>query len=58
MLSSRVSTILTVEMSAGQMVEDVRLAVGDRAETPFYGELGGLVPTPKDILREVKRYVS
>lgn len=57
-LSSRVSTILTVEMSAGQMVEDVRLAVADRAETPFYGELGGLVPTPKDILREVKRNVS
>jgi len=57
-LSRRVSTVLTVEMSAGQMVEDVRLAVADRAQTPFYGELGGLVPTPKDILREVKRYVS
>ena len=57
-LSSRVNTILTVEMSAGQMVEDVRLAVGDQAETPFYGELGGLVPTPKDILREVKRNAS
>lgn len=57
-LSSRVKTILTVEMSSGQMVEDVRLAVADRAETPFYGELGGLVPTPKDILREVKRNVS
>ena len=40
------------------MVEDVRLAVADRAETPFYGELGGLVPAPKDILREVKRNVS
>ena len=53
-LSSRVHTILTVEMSAGQMAEDVRLAVADRAETPFYGVLGGLVPTPKDILREVK----
>jgi 2-oxoglutarate ferredoxin oxidoreductase subunit alpha len=57
-LSGQVSTILTVEMSAGQMVEDVRLAVADRAETPFYGELGGVVPTPKDILREVKRNVS
>jgi len=57
-LSSRVNTILTVEMSAGQMVEDVRLAVAERANTPFYGELGGLVPTPKDILREVKRNVS
>jgi len=57
-LSSRVSTILTVELSAGQMVEDVRLAVAGRVDTPFYGTLGGLVPTPKDILREVKRYVD
>jgi 2-oxoglutarate ferredoxin oxidoreductase subunit alpha len=57
-LSRRVSTIFTVELSFGQMVEDVRLAVADRADTPFYGELGGLVPTPNDILREVKRNVS
>jgi 2-oxoglutarate ferredoxin oxidoreductase subunit alpha len=57
-LSGQVNTILTVEMSAGQMVEDVRLAVADRAKTPFYGEVGGLVPTPKDILREVKRHVN
>ena len=57
-LSQRVDTILTVEMNFGQMVEDVRLAVAERAETPFYGELGGLVPSPRDILREVKRYAS
>ncbi len=57
-LSGRVGTILTVEMNAGQMVEDVRLAVAERAETPFYGQLGGLVPSPNDILREVKRYAG
>ncbi len=57
-LSRRVGTILTVEMNAGQMVEDVRLAVAERAETPFYGQLGGLVPSPNDILREVKRYAG
>jgi 2-oxoglutarate/2-oxoacid ferredoxin oxidoreductase subunit alpha len=55
-VSGRVDTVLTVEMNAGQMVEDVRLAVCERAETPFYGVLGGLVPSPRDILREVKRY--
>jgi 2-oxoglutarate ferredoxin oxidoreductase subunit alpha len=57
-LAGRVGTILTVELSAGQMLEDVRLAVADRAQTPFYGVLGGLVPTPNDILTEVKRNVS
>jgi len=55
-LSERVKTVLTVEMSAGQMWEDVRLAVGDRAETPFYGELGGVVPTPRAILNEVRTH--
>ncbi len=53
-----VSTVLTLELSAGQMWEDVQLAVGQRADTPFYGELGGVVPTPRQILKEVKRYVS
>ena len=56
-LTSRAKTVLTVEMSAGQMVEDVRLAVAERAATPFYGEMGGVVPTPREILDEVKRHV-
>ena len=56
-LSDTARTILTVEMSAGQMWEDVRLAVAERAETPFYGETGGVVPTPRAILNEVKKYV-
>lgn len=55
-LSDRVSTVLTVEMSAGQMWEDVRLAVAERAATPFYGEMGGIVPTPRGILSEVKKH--
>ena len=49
-------TVLTVEMSAGQMWEDVRLAVAERADTPFFGEMGGIVPTPRSILNEVKKY--
>ncbi len=55
-LASRAKTVLTVEMSAGQMWEDVRLAVAERAATPFYGEMGGVVPTPREILDEVKRH--
>ena len=57
-LASRVKAVLTVEMSAGQMWEDVRLAVGEQAETPFFGELGGVVPTPRGILQEVKRHAG
>jgi len=55
-LSERMDIVLTVEMSAGQMWEDVRLAVGERAKTPFYGEMGGVVPTPRGILSEVKKH--
>ncbi len=57
-ISAQVPTVLTLELSAGQMWEDVRLAVEQRAQTPFFGELGGVVPTPRQILSEVKRYVS
>lgn len=56
-LASRVPVVLTVELSAGQMWEDVRLSVEGRAKTPFYGELGGVVPTPEEILSEVKKHV-
>ncbi len=57
-LADRVDTVLSVEMSAGQMWEDVRLAVAERAATPFYGELGGVVPTPRGILNEVRKHAS
>ncbi len=57
-LADRVDTVLTVEMSAGQMWEDVRLAVAERAKTPFYGEMGGVVPTPLTILNEVRKHAN
>ncbi|MFW6006010.1 MAG: 3-methyl-2-oxobutanoate dehydrogenase subunit VorB [Candidatus Bipolaricaulota bacterium] len=49
-LSKRVDTVLTLEMNSGQMVEDVRLSVGSEVNTPFYGEMGGVVPTPERIV--------
>ena len=44
---------LCVEMSTGQMIEDVKLAVGDKAEVHFFGRTGGIVPTPKEILNKI-----
>ena len=49
---------LSVEMSCGQMVEDVRLAVNGRKVVDFYGRSGGMVPHPEDILEEVKRILG
>ena len=46
---------LTVEMSLGQMVEDVKLAVAGKAPVLFYGRAGGGVPTVDEILDKIKQ---
>lgn len=48
--SSKIKGILTVEMNAGQMVEDVRLAVNGKVKVEHYGRLGGIVPTPAEVV--------
>ena len=45
----RLKTVLTVEMNAGQMVEDVRLACDGKAPVYFHGRMGGGVPTTAEI---------
>jgi 2-oxoglutarate/2-oxoacid ferredoxin oxidoreductase subunit alpha len=46
---------LVVELNAGQMLEDVRLATCNRVPISFFGKLGGLVPLPEEILAEIKK---
>ena len=53
-LADRVKGMLTVEMNAGQMVEDVRLAVNGKVPVEHYGRLGGIVPTPEETLDALK----
>ena len=47
--------ILVVELNAGQMLEDVRLAMKDEVPITFYGRMGGVIPLPEDILEEIKK---
>lgn len=49
---------LSVEMSMGQMVEDVRLAVNGRKPVNFYGRSGGMVPSPGEIVDRAKQIIS
>ena len=49
--------ILVVELSAGQMIEDVRLATRDGVPISFFGKMGGVVPLPEDVLGEIKKLV-
>ncbi len=46
--------ILTVEMSMGQMVDDVKLVSNGRCPVSFFGRTGGIIPTPKEILEQIK----
>lgn len=53
-LSTRVKRFLVVEMNAGQMIEDVRLAVGFGVDVSFFGRLGGFVPMPEEIAERIE----
>jgi len=55
---SGVISFLTVEMSMGQMVEDVRLAVNGVKPVHFYGRTGGVIPLPKEIVNEAKKILE
>jgi 2-oxoglutarate ferredoxin oxidoreductase subunit alpha len=54
-LADTVDNFLVVEMNAGQMLNDVRLAVDGQAPVDFYGRMGGVVPFPDEILAEITR---
>ena len=45
---------LSVEMSMGQMVEDVKLAVNGKAPVHFFGRTGGIIPTPAEIADKIR----
>lgn len=46
--------ILDVEMNSGQMVEDVRLAIEGKVPIEFHGRMGGVVPSPEEILEKLE----
>jgi 2-oxoglutarate ferredoxin oxidoreductase subunit alpha len=54
-LAEQVRGMLVVEMNAGQMLEDVRLAVEGRCPVRFYGRMGGIIPLPDEILPELEK---
>jgi 2-oxoglutarate ferredoxin oxidoreductase subunit alpha len=53
--ADKVDNFLAVEMSTGQMVEDVRLAVNGKKPVHFYGRTGGVVPSPEEIVEEIEK---
>ena len=47
--------LLSVEMSMGQMVDDVKLAINCSKPVEFYGRTGGVIPTPVEVLEQIKK---
>lgn len=47
--------VLSVEMNMGQMIDDVKLALDCRIPVSFFGRTGGVVPSPKEVLEELRK---
>jgi 2-oxoglutarate ferredoxin oxidoreductase subunit alpha len=54
-VAARARGVLVVELSAGQMVEDVRLAIEGRRPVAFEGRSGGMIPTPGEVVDALRR---
>ena len=53
-LAQKVKGMLSVEMSAGQMVEDVLLSVSGKVPVHHFGRMGGVIPTPEEVVESLK----
>jgi 2-oxoglutarate/2-oxoacid ferredoxin oxidoreductase subunit alpha len=57
-LASQIKLMLTVELNSGQMVEDVRLGVNGKVPVEYYGRMGGMMPTPEDIVHHLETLIQ
>ena len=53
-MAQKVRGILSFEINAGQMVQDIRLAVNGTCPVEHYGKMGGIVPTPDELVQALK----
>lgn len=56
--SKNIKNILSVEMNAGQMIEDVKLAVECKVPVEHFGRYGGVIPTPDEVLDALKKIIK
>ena len=57
-MAGKLKGILTVEMSSGQMIEDVRLAVDGKIPVALHGRMGGMVPSPEEVFEALIKSFS
>lgn len=56
-MTERVKGILVVEMNAGQMIEDVQLAVEGKVKVEHFGRMGGIIPSPLEVVEALKKQI-
>ena len=56
--SKNAHTLICVEMSMGQMVDDVKLAINCSKPVEFFGRTGGVIPKPSEVLEQIKKYAG
>ena len=52
--SKNATKLLSVEMSMGQMIDDIKLALNCSKPVEFFGRTGGVIPTPAEVLAKIK----
>ena len=57
-LRTKTKQFVVFELSNGQMVDDVRLLVKDHAKVDFYGRMGGVIPTPDELVQKVEEFCN
>lgn len=57
-ISNRMKGIFSIEINAGQMIEDIKLSVEGRCPVYHYGRMGGIVPTPEEIQNAINEKIG
>lgn len=57
-IPSTAKAILSVEMSMGQMIDDIKIGIEGRLPVEFYGRSGGMIPAPEAIVEKVKEILG
>ena len=56
--NKNIKKFIVGEMNLGQMVEDVKMACGDKEKVFFYGRCGGVIPTPEEFIDYAKKVIG
>lgn len=57
-LADHMKLMMTVELNSGQMIEDVKLSVNGKVPVEYYGRMGGMLPTPEEIVSKLEKLIN